>query len=215
MRTRVKICGITNVSDAQTVVAAGADAIGLVFYAPSSRNIDMAIACQIANSIPAFVTRVGLFVNSNPSDIHETLRQVPLSLLQFHGDETPDYCEQFDLPYIKALRVGQKEGGLNGESLRKEIESHKKASGVLLDTYHQASPGGTGEKFDWNLVPKIEMPIILAGGLSVINVAAAIQSVKPYAVDVSGGVESAPGTKDPDRIRAFLKAVQDADYAAK
>lgn len=213
MRTRVKICGITKTGDARMAVNAGADAIGMVFYAPSPRYIDTDTAKDIAKAVPAFITTVGLFVNADAEEVSKVLNQVPLTLLQFHGDESAEYCEQFGVPYIKALRVGQKEGGLNGDLLRKAVELHSNARGVLLDTYQQGIPGGTGEKFDWGLIPSIEQSIILAGGLNPENITEAIQSVKPYAVDVSGGVESAPAEKDAGRIRAFLKAVHLADYS--
>jgi len=212
MRTRVKICGITRPESAMHAVDAGADAIGMVFYKQSPRYVTTEIASGIARSTPAFVMSVGLFVNADADDVNNVLKHVPLQLLQFHGDEPPDYCEQFGVPYIKALRIGREEGGLNGESLRTLMASHNKARAVLLDTYQKGVPGGTGERFDWDLIPETNQKIILAGGLNPENVTQAITSVRPYAVDVSGGVESAPGLKDAARIRAFLNAVHRADY---
>ena len=213
MRTRVKICGIAQPEDALTAVDAGADSIGLVFYRPSPRSIGIEAASNIVQSMPAFVSCTGLFVNAGADEIRTVLAEVPLQLLQFHGDETPEFCGQFGLPYIKALRAGREEGGLNGESLRMAIDLYAKACGILLDTYQKAVPGGTGEQFDWDLIPKTSRRIILAGGLNPANVADAIAAVNPYAVDVSGGVESTPGKKDADRIRAFLKAVNLASAA--
>lgn len=231
IRTRVKICGITNSGDALLAVEAGADAIGMVFYEPSPRHVDIETASDIAKSIPAFVMSVGLFVNADKDRVKSVLSQVPLQLLQFHGDESPEYCEQFGMPYIKALRVGREEAGLNGDSLRTVVASHKNCCAILLDTYQKGVPGGTGESFDWDLIaeyssetnPKTTGPkttgtkttgsnitapkVILAGGLKPENIVEAINTVKPYAVDVSGGVESAPGAKDAVRIRAFLNSV--------
>ena len=211
MRTRIKICGITNTEDALQAVDAGADALGMVFYKPSPRYVDVGTAVQIAQSTPAFVSCVGLFVNAEADEVKQVLNQVPLQLLQFHGDETPQYCRQFSLPYMKALRVGA-EGGLSGDALRTQINSYSDAQAILLDTYQKAVPGGTGERFDWDLVPESRQKIVLAGGLTPDNVAAAIKAVEPYAVDVSSGVESAPGVKDVGRIRAFVDAVYLADH---
>jgi len=211
MRTRVKICGITNIDDASFAVRAGADALGMVFHAPSPRNIGIEDAAMITSFLPAFVTTVGLFVNKTAEEVKEVLASVPLQLLQFHGDESPEYCEQFSVPYMKALRVGCESGGLFGENLRNTIESYSGAQAVLLDTYKKGIPGGTGEKFDWNLVPNMGVPIVLAGGLNPSNVEGAICEVNPFAVDVSGGVESAPGIKDAGRMRDFISAVVKAD----
>lgn len=217
MATRVKICGITSPEDALTAASAGADAIGLVFYGRSIRKVDVVQAAEIASVLPPFVDAVALFVNAEIAEVEAVLDSVPIQLLQFHGDEPPEYCESFALPYIKALRVGRdssglKSGGLNGDTLRIQMDSYTGARGILLDTYRKGSPGGTGEQFDWDLVPDTGQPVILAGGLNPDNVGNAIQKVMPYAVDVSGGVESAPGVKDAGRIRAFLSAVQLADH---
>jgi phosphoribosylanthranilate isomerase len=198
---RSKICGITRIEDALAAAEAGADAIGLVFYAKSPRAVNVQQAREIIRALPPFVTTVGLFVNASRCELTEILEAVPLDLLQFHGDETPADCEGYNRPYIKALRVRA------GDDLEAACKSYASASGILLDTYVAGVPGGTGETFDWALVPaKLSKPVILAGGLSPANVAQAIARVKPWAVDVSGGVEQAKGIKDHARIRAFIDA---------
>ncbi|MBT2339478.1 MULTISPECIES: phosphoribosylanthranilate isomerase [Pseudomonas] len=200
---RSKICGITRVEDALAAVEAGADAIGLVFYAKSPRAVTVQQARAIIQALPPFVTPVGLFVNASRCELGEILDAVPLALLQFHGDETPADCEGWHRPYIKALRVKA------GDDIAASCEAFAGASGMLLDTYVEGVPGGTGEAFDWSLVPKgLSKPIILAGGLTAQNVAEAIRQVRPYAVDVSGGVEQGKGIKDPAKIRAFMAAVR-------
>lgn len=202
---RSKICGITRVEDALAAAAAGADAIGLVFYAKSPRAVSVQQAREIIAALPPFVTTVGLFVNASRCELSEILEAVPLDLLQFHGDETPAECEGYNRPWIKALRVRP------GDDLEASCKLYAKASGILLDTYVAGVPGGTGEAFDWSLVPDhLSKPIILAGGLSPDNVAAAIAQVRPYAVDVSGGVEQSKGIKDAARIEAFIDAVRRA-----
>ena len=200
---RSKICGITRIDDALAAVAAGADAIGFVFYAKSPRAVTAAQARAIIAALPPFVTTVGLFVNASACELNETLDAVPLDLLQFHGDETPGQCEGYHRPYIKALRVKA------GDDIAAACAAYASASGILLDTYVEGVPGGTGQAFDWSLIPQgLSKPIILAGGLSVQNVAQAIAQVQPYAVDVSGGVEKSKGIKDHDKIRAFMQAVR-------
>lgn len=202
---RSKICGITRVEDALAAAEAGADAIGLVFYARSPRAVDVRQAREIIQALPPFVTTVGLFVNASRCELNEILEAVPLDLLQFHGDEAPVDCEGYHRPWIKALRVRP------GDDLQAACQRYDKASGILLDTYVAGVPGGTGEAFDWSLVPeRLPKPIILAGGLSPDNVGQAIARVRPYAVDVSGGVEQAKGIKDPARIEAFVHAVRQA-----
>ena len=202
---RSKICGITRVEDALAAAEAGADAIGLVFYAKSPRAVNVQQAREIIAALPPFVTTVGLFVNASRCELGEILDAVPLDLLQFHGDETPEQCEGYNRPWIKALRVRP------GDDLEASCTLYAKASGILLDAYVAGVPGGTGEAFDWSLVPEhLSKPIILAGGLSPDNVAAAIARVRPYAVDVSGGVEQAKGIKDGQKIQAFLDAVRQA-----
>ncbi|EIK93249.1 N-(5'-phosphoribosyl)anthranilate isomerase [Pseudomonas sp. M47T1] len=202
---RSKICGITRIEDALAAAEAGADAIGLVFYAKSPRAVTAEQARAIIRALPPFVTTVGLFVNVSRCELNEILEVVPLDLLQFHGDETPADCEGYHRPYIKAVRVRP------GADLQAICTRYSGASGILLDTYVAGVPGGTGEAFDWGLVPeRLSKPIILAGGLSAANVAEAIAQVKPYAVDVSGGVEVAKGIKDADKIEAFMQAVRNA-----
>lgn len=204
MRTRVKICGITRVEDALAAVNAGADAIGLVFYAPSPRCVSVAQAQKIVAAIPPFVSVVGLFVNAPTAEIQFILSQVRLDIIQYHGDETPDVCKQINLPYYKAIRV-KAESNLLQYAL--EFES---AKALLLDTYTEAAFGGTGQVFDWNLIPKnMTKPVILAGGLTAENVAHAIKQVQPYAVDVSGGVEVVKGIKDVAKIAAFMQGVKE------
>lgn len=202
---RSKICGITRIEDALAAADAGADAIGLVFYAKSPRAVDVHQARAIIAALPPFVTTVGLFVNASRCELNEILEAVPLDLLQFHGDETPSDCVGFNRPYIKALRVRP------GDDLEAACQHYAGASGILLDTFVAGVPGGTGEAFDWSLVPaRLSKPIILAGGLSADNVAQAIAQMQPYAVDVSGGVEQAKGIKDAARIEAFMRAVRQA-----
>ncbi|MGF6149748.1 phosphoribosylanthranilate isomerase [Pseudomonas fluorescens] len=200
---RSKICGITRIEDALAAVDAGADAIGLVFYAKSPRAVTVQQARAIIAALPPFVTTVGLFVNASRCELGEILDAVPLDLLQFHGDETPADCEGYHRPYIKALRVKA------GDDIAASCNLYAKASGILLDTYVEGVPGGTGEAFDWSLIPQgLSKPIILAGGLSAANVVEAIARVHPYAVDVSGGVEQSKGIKDHAKIRAFIQAVR-------
>lgn len=202
---RSKICGITRIEDALAAVEAGADAIGLVFYPKSPRFVNVQQARAIIAALPPFITTVGLFVNASRCELNETLDAVPLDLLQFHGDETPEECEGYYRPYIKALRVKA------GDQIAEACRAYRGARGILLDTYVEGVPGGTGETFDWALIPShLEKPIILAGGLTSANVAQAIAQVHPYAVDVSGGVEKSKGIKDREKILAFMSAVQGA-----
>jgi phosphoribosylanthranilate isomerase len=199
---RSKICGITRIEDALIAAEAGADAIGLVFYAKSPRAVFIQQARDIVAALPAFVTTVGLFVNASREELSDVLAGVALDLLQFHGDESPAECESYQRPYIKALRVKP------GDDIAQLAAPYAKARGILLDTYVPGVPGGTGAAFDWSLVPSgLPQPVILAGGLSAANVQAAIEQVRPYAVDVSGGVEAGKGIKDAAKIRAFMQAV--------
>lgn len=196
---RIKICGITRVEDALAAVEAGADAIGLVFYAKSPRAVSVQQARAIVAALPPFVTTVGLFVDASRCELGEILDAVQLDLLQFHGDESPQACSGHGRPYIKALRVKA------GDDIAASIAQYPEAKGFLLDTYVEGVPGGTGQAFDWSLVPKdSSRPLILAGGLTPDNVADAIAQVRPYAVDVSGGVEASKGIKDAQKIRAFI-----------
>lgn len=205
MRVRSKICGITRVEDALAAVEAGADAIGLVFYAKSPRAVSVEQAAEIVQALPPFVTSVGLFVNMPREALQALLKQVPLDLLQFHGDESAADCEGYGRPYMKALRVRP------GDDVATLMAPYAGARGILLDTFVEGVPGGTGAAFDWSLVPQdAARPIVLAGGLDAGNVAEAIRQVRPYAVDVSGGVEASKGIKDANKIRAFVQAVREA-----
>lgn len=207
VRTRVKICGITRIEDALAVVEQGADAIGLVFYAPSPRNVSIAQAAEIASKIPAFVSVVGLFVNAEAHFIQEVISKVKLDLLQFHGDESPTECARYGLPFIKAIRVQA------STNLVQYAQAFTGAKALLLDAYTEGTAGGTGHVFDWNLIPKqLNMPVILAGGLTADNVANAITQVHPYAVDVSGGVEQSKGIKAVAKIAAFMQQVHDQSH---
>ena len=198
--TKVKICGFTEAENARQAAIVGVDAIGLVFYDKSPRNVDILRAQEIIEALPPFVNRVGLFVNANPSFVDEVLCEVPLDTLQFHGDESLLDCSQYQMPFIKSLRVKPE---TNVFQVADEFSS---ASAILLDSFNPSAYGGTGEAFDWSLAcVDISLPIILAGGLNETNVSVAISQVKPYAVDASSGVESAPGVKDIDKIVAFIR----------
>ncbi|MET0356171.1 MAG: phosphoribosylanthranilate isomerase [Cellvibrio sp.] len=202
---RVKICGITSVADALSAVDAGADAIGLVFYGPSPRAVSIDLARTIAASVGPFVTVVGLFVDAEESYIRDVLAKVSLHVLQFHGNESREFCEQFQRPYMKAIRMRPE------LDVAQEINRYLSASAILLDAYRPGIPGGTGETFDWQRVPKQALrPIVLAGGLTPENVSSAIQSTQVYGVDVSGGVESAPGQKDPRKVAQFISNARHA-----
>lgn len=206
MRTRVKICGITNPQDAHEAVYHGADALGLVFYPPSPRFITIDQAREVVRALPPFVTVVALFVNANRDEIGEVLSKVRIDLLQFHGDESPDECFGHARPYIKAVRMRA------GIDLHAEQQRYSGALGLLLDTYRKDVPGGTGAAFDWDSIPAdMAGSIILAGGLNPDNIEAAIQRVRPYAVDVSGGVEGKKGIKDREKISAFMRGVERAN----
>ena len=207
-RTRIKICGITRPEDALHAVAAGADAIGLVFYEPSPRAVTTAQAVEICAQLPAFVTVVALTVNAEAETIQQVLESIPVGLLQFHGSETPQFCESFGRPYMKAIRMRPE------LDLSEEIERYSSAQSILLDAYQKGVPGGTGESFDWGLIPEKYRPqIILAGGLDSSNICSAVEAVRPYGVDVSGGVEALPGIKDRAKIAEFINNVQRADQA--
>lgn len=203
MRTRIKICGITRAEDARIAVGLGADAIGLVFYAPSPRNVGVDQARAIIAAIPPFVTIVGLFVDPAEDEVTSVLRRCSLGLLQFHGDEAPDFCCRFGLPYIKAARVRA------NADLVQYLAPYHAAQGWLLDAYHERLYGGTGAPFDWKLIPRdLARPVILSGGLTPDNVGAAVREIRPWAVDVSSGVEAAKGVKDAAKIAAFIAGVK-------
>ena len=202
MRTRVKVCGITRVGDALAAAAAGVDAIGLVFAEVSPRHVSIEQARSVCAALPPFVTVVGLFVDTAPARIREVLGQVPIDLLQFHGGETPEQCRGYGRPYIKAIAMRA------GVDLPAEALRYADAAGLLLDAYSPTAAGGTGQVFDWAQAPRdIGLPIVLAGGLTPENVAAAIQKARPYAVDVSSGVEQSKGIKDAAKIAAFMRSV--------
>jgi phosphoribosylanthranilate isomerase len=201
-RTRVKVCGLTRLEDVQAACALGVDAIGLVFYAPSPRAVTIVQAQEILRDLPPFVTVTALFVNPTMSEVQSVISGLPIGLLQFHGEETPDFCTQFQRPFIKAIAMK--------ESVDFEHEAMKwsDALGLLVDTYKPGVAGGTGETFDWERLPdRCAKPIVLAGGLNEHNVAAAIRGVRPWAVDVSGGVELAKGMKDDKKMAQFISQV--------
>ena len=201
MKPRIKICGLTRGEDVRAAVDAGADAIGLVFYAKSPRHVDLAQAAALARAVPPFVTIVGLFVNEDPAQVRRTLAAVPIHLLQFHGDEDEAYCRQFDRPFVKAARVAP------GMDLLQYAGAFPSAQAILLDAFVDGFGGG-GKVFVWSLIPPdLKTPIILSGGLDADNVADAITRVRPAAVDVSSGVEVNKGIKDAAKIRAFVAAV--------
>ena len=203
MHTRIKICGIKHLNDALKAVECGADAIGLIFVEKSPRYVSLTEARVIAESMPPFVTVVGLFMNASAETVREALKVVPLNLLQFHGEESPEFCDQFEMPYIKVLRMR------DNANVVAFAQDYPNAAGILLDSYHKDAGGGTGQSFDWDLIPDdVPLPLILAGGLNSENVASAIEAVKPYAVDVSSGVESEPAVKDHKKIEQFIKEVQ-------
>jgi phosphoribosylanthranilate isomerase len=205
-RTRVKICGITRVEDAAAVVQNGADAIGLVFYPQSPRYVDIARARVIAESVTPFVTVVGLFVNAIAENIRQVIETIPVGLLQFHGDEDNGLCKSFGLPFIKSIAMQE------GMDVGARMERYPDTAGFLLDAWQPLSHGGGGEAFDWNAIPESSpAPLILAGGLNPGNVSMAITTTRPYAVDVSSGVELAKGIKSADKIAAVLKGVEDSD----
>jgi phosphoribosylanthranilate isomerase len=206
MRVRVKICGITRREDALAAVEAGADALGFVFYEPSPRNIEIGVAAGIAACLPPFVTTVALFVNAEAERIARVVDEVQVDLLQFHGQECPDYCSQHRRPWIRAIRM-------KGDTdLPAEQRRFHAARGLLLEAYRPGIPGGTGETFDWDRIPATMAPqIVLAGGLDPRNVGDAVRRVRPFAVDVSGGVEADKGIKDAAKIRQFIDEVRHAE----
>jgi phosphoribosylanthranilate isomerase len=206
VRTRVKICGITNLSDAQSAVEAGCDALGFVFYSKSPRAVTPEQAAEIIANVPAFVTSVALFVNESSEIVNQVIAKTGLDLLQFHGDESAEFCSTFSRPYIKALRMKPE------LDLTAQFETYASSQGILLDAYTPGIPGGTGEMFDWSRIPEERTTkIILAGGLSAANVAKAIAQVSPYAVDVSGGVEASKGIKDSNKMTDFMSEVYRAN----
>ena len=209
MRTRVKICGITRTEDAQLAVDAGADAVGLVFYEKSPRFVSDIQAQVISQAVPAFVSRVALFKDADKQSIQSTLAKVEIDLIQFHGSESVEFCEQFELPYIKA--IGMKAAHCDADYLIANAKNYSTAKALLLDGHAPGEAGGTGETFDWSSIAAVDKPIVLAGGLTAANVNQAIEIVHPFAVDVSSGVESAPGIKDREKIADFMQQVNFSD----
>ncbi|MCP4042930.1 MAG: phosphoribosylanthranilate isomerase [Gammaproteobacteria bacterium] len=205
MRTRIKICGITRPEDAVVAANLGTDAIGLVFYRKSPRAVTIGMASGIVRTLPPFVTVVGLFVNADRDFVDNVLQSLPIDVLQFHGDESAVQCEVFSRPYIKAIPMRE---GLDLSAVSRQYAG---AQALLVDTYQKGVPGGTGKTFDWSMIPSnLGKPIILAGGLKPGNASAAVRMVHPYAVDVSGGVESDKGIKDAVKIAEFIHEVNSA-----
>ena len=206
MRTRLKICGITRPQDAEQVVAVGADGLGLIFYPPSPRYVDMTVAAAIAAQVPPLTDVIAVFVDPSADQVDAVLQSVAVNVLQFHGDESAAFCNSFGVPYIKTLRVSDQ------DSLVARYVGHSDAGAVLLDTHDAALYGGTGRSFPWHLAREVQqVPVILAGGLTEQTVSEAIRLSGAYAVDVSSGVESSPGIKDPDKMARFARAVRDHD----
>lgn len=206
MRTRVKICGLTREQDVEAAVGAGADALGFVFYGPSPRNVSIAKAVELVKGLPPYVTSVALFVNAAADEIARVVDEVGIDLLQFHGDEPPEFCDTHERPWMRALRMRPEVDPLA------EAGRFGAARGLLLDAYRPGVPGGTGETFDWARIPAdLASRIVLAGGLTPSNVRQAVRQVRPYGVDVSGGVESDKGIKDAEKIKAFIEEVRHAE----
>jgi phosphoribosylanthranilate isomerase len=206
VKTAVKICGITRVEDALTAARCGAHAIGLVFYRPSPRYVTPEKAAKIVRALPPFVTAVGLFVDAPEEEVRDVVAQTRVQMIQFHGAETPEFCAQFGLPYLKAVRVRRE------VDLLQYARDFRSAKALLLDAYQEGLHGGTGAVFDWDLIPPaLPLPVVLSGGLHPDNVAEAIRRVRPCAVDVSSGVEAAKGIKDASKVAAFVNGVRDAD----
>jgi phosphoribosylanthranilate isomerase len=204
-RTRIKICGITRLCDLESALASGVDALGFVFYPPSPRYIEAEAAAQLSRCVPPFVVRVGLFVNADVRFVKRVIAEVPLDLLQFHGEESAEYCAQFGLPYLKAARVRP------GLDLLEFARAYPTSQGLLLDAWVEGY-GGAGKAFDWSLIPEcLPLPVVLSGGLHADNVGEAVVNLRPWAVDVSSGVEQAKGIKDASKIDAFIAAVRTAD----
>ena len=202
---RIKICGLTRDQDVHNAVVEGADALGFVLYAPSPRAVSAEQAAQLIQKVPAFVTTVALFVNESMEEIQRVLKICPFDLLQFHGDESPEFCRQFNHPYMKAIRVR------SADDIHRAVQQYPDAKALLLDAYVENLPGGTGQAFDWRLIPQLSIPWVLAGGLNTNNVADAINQVKPFAVDISGGVEASKGIKDAQKIKDFISEVRNVE----
>lgn len=204
----MKICGITSIEDALYAVVCGADALGFNFYEKSPRQVAPELVSEVRKALPPFITLVGLMVNPSRQQAADVMAKASPDLFQFHGEETNEFCRSWGIPFIKAVRVGANSANTNNSAILDEINRYPDATGILLDTYVADKVGGTGQRFDWSTVPeKCDKPVILAGGLNPGNVKAAIETVKPYAVDVSSGVESDPGIKDRDKVKRFINAV--------
>jgi phosphoribosylanthranilate isomerase len=204
-KVRIKICGLTRDQDVQIAVAEGADALGFVLYEPSPRAVTAEQAALLIKHVPAFVTTVALFVNESAEEISRALGVCSFDLLQFHGDESPEFCRQFNRPYMKAIRVR------SAEDINSAVQQYPDAKALLLDAYVENLPGGTGQAFDWRLIPQLSIPWVLAGGLNANNVADAVNQVQPFAVDVSGGVEASKGIKDGQKIKDFISEVRNVE----
>ena len=204
-RTRIKVCGITRAEDANAAVAAGADSLGFVFYPPSPRNVSVEQAAELIAGLPAFVTSTALFVDADVEFVQRVIEQTKVDLLQFHGNESQAYCSQFARPYMKAIRMKP------DVDVKAEADRYGDASAILLDAYRPGVPGGTGESFDWERIPvELRGSIVLAGGLNPDNIRKAVETVRPFAVDVSGGVEASKGMKDKEKIETFVQEVNRA-----
>ena len=210
MRTRVKICGFTRIEDAVYAAHNGVDAIGLVFYPLSPRHVEIEKAIRIVNALPAFTSVVALFVDEQEAKIRDVLAKVPIDCIQFHGDETAEACRIYGKRYIKAISMRE---GIDIPAL---AHYYHDAAGLLLDAFHPDAKGGTGSQFNWSLIPnQLDLPIILAGGLDETNAKLAVQTVRPYALDVSSGVEARKGIKDSHKMAAFIKQVNEGDRVTK
>ena len=203
-RTKIKFCGITRLEDMQFASKLGVDALGFVFCPQSPRAVDVQQACTLSEQCLPFITRVGLFMNQDSRTIHQVLQEVALDVLQFHGDESEDFCASFGFPYIKSIAMG-------GEDNNVSSSNYTSATALLLDSNEVGQAGGSGKVFDWNRVPELDKPIILAGGLEADNVQSAIREVHPYAVDVSSGIEETKGIKSQQKMKEFVNAVRAAD----
>jgi len=205
-RTRVKICGFTQIEDVSNAVTLGVDALGFVFVESSPRCVKIEQVKAMIQQLPPFVQTVGLFMDQSEQEIHEVLQEVPLNLLQFHGNEASEFCAQFKMPYIKAIPMG------GGVDVLEYAAQHVESIGFLLDSHAFGESGGSGDVFDWEKIPRgFDRPLILAGGLNIDNVSEAVRQVKPYAVDVSSGVEAAKGIKDQEKMAAFIRGVRNGD----
>lgn len=202
---RIKICGLTRKQDVQAAVAEGADALGFVLYNPSPRSVTAEQAVALIQAVPAFVTTVALFVNESATEVQRSIDMCAFDLLQFHGDESPEFCRQFNRPYMKAIRVR------SAKDIDDAVQQYPDAKALLLDAYVENLPGGTGQAFDWRLIPQLSVPWVLAGGLNAKNVADAINQVQPFAVDISGGVEASKGIKDRQKIQEFIREVRNVE----